>query len=48
MGIYYLSHLPILGAVRYSSVIVPVMLVYAVGGCTRATAGAGPSNESQV
>jgi 4-amino-4-deoxy-L-arabinose transferase-like glycosyltransferase len=48
IGIYYLSHLPILGAVRYSSVIVPVMIVYAVGGCTLATARGGPSGENQV
>jgi hypothetical protein len=36
IAIYYLSHLPFLGAVRYSAVIVPVMLVYTVGGCTLA------------
>lgn len=39
-GIYYLSHLPFLGAVRYSAVIVPVMLIYAVGANAPAPEGA--------
>jgi 4-amino-4-deoxy-L-arabinose transferase-like glycosyltransferase len=45
IGIYYLSHLPFLGAVRYSAVIVPVMLVYAVGGWIAASPAAMRSGE---
>jgi 4-amino-4-deoxy-L-arabinose transferase-like glycosyltransferase len=33
IGIYYVSHLPFLGFLRYCSIIIPMMIVYAVGGC---------------
>lgn len=32
IGVYYLSHLPFLGFLRYCSIIIPMMIVYAVGG----------------
>lgn len=44
--IYYLSHLPFLGLIRYSAVIIPLMLVYAVGGCISPSSAAIRSGEN--